>query len=99
MPVQLEYFREYQRRLTSLVGQKQAKDIVNRALVLVSLGGNDFVNNYYLYPFSARSLQFTVPEYVIYLMSEYRKILMVIFSLEFLTYVFSYICAFENDYD
>ncbi|KAL7589404.1 GDSL esterase/lipase At5g33370 [Lactuca sativa] len=81
MPVQLEYFREYQRRLTSLVGQKQAKDIVNRALVLVSLGGNDFVNNYYLYPFSARSLQFTVPEYVIYLMSEYRKILMTMYNL------------------
>ncbi|KAI3517828.1 hypothetical protein L1887_17048 [Cichorium endivia] len=81
VPLQLEYFKEYQRRLGSLVGEKQAKDIVNRGLVLISLGGNDFVNNYYLYPFSARSLQFTLPEYVVFLMSEYRKILMALYDM------------------
>ncbi|XP_023734034.1 GDSL esterase/lipase At5g33370 [Lactuca sativa] len=81
MPLQLEYFKVYQQKLSSLVGEEKAKDIVNRALVLVSLGGNDFVNNYYLVPFSTRSLQYTLPEYVIYLVSEYRKILMKMYEM------------------
>ncbi|KAL4574689.1 hypothetical protein LXL04_021525 [Taraxacum kok-saghyz] len=81
VPLQLEYFREYKRRLASLVGEKQAKNIVNKALVLVSLGGNDFVNNYFLYPFSPRSLQFPLPDYVSFLMSEYRKILKTLYGL------------------
>ena len=75
---QLEYFQEYQRRVTALVGAARAKQLVNGALVLITLGGNDFVNNYYLVPFSARSRQFALPDYVKYLISEYRKILQVI---------------------
>ncbi|CAA6666495.1 unnamed protein product [Spirodela intermedia] len=76
IPRQLEYFEEYQQRLSSLVGPAQARRLVNQALVLVTLGGNDFVNNYYLVPFSARSRQFTLPDYVSYLISEYKKILL-----------------------
>uniref|UniRef100_A0A0E0G9U7 GDSL esterase/lipase n=1 Tax=Oryza nivara TaxID=4536 RepID=A0A0E0G9U7_ORYNI len=44
---QLQYFREYQRKLRALVGEEQAKRIVNGALVLITLGGNDFVNLLY----------------------------------------------------
>ncbi|XP_054782431.1 GDSL esterase/lipase At5g33370-like [Prosopis cineraria] len=72
---QLEYFEEYQRRVTTLIGAARTKRLVNRALVLITLGGNDFVNNYYLVPFSARSRQFALPDYVRYLISEYKKIL------------------------
>ncbi|XP_072955739.1 GDSL esterase/lipase At5g33370-like [Typha angustifolia] len=72
---QLQFFEEYQRKLASLVGQPQAKRLVNQALVLVTLGGNDFVNNYYLVPFSARSREFSLPDYVRYIISEYKKIL------------------------
>lgn len=75
---QLEYFKQYQQRLGALVGAQKARAIVNKALVLITLGGNDFVNNYYLVPNSARSRQFTLPDYVRYLISEYQKILMVI---------------------
>ena len=32
-----------------------------KALVLITLGGNDFVNNYYLVPNYARSRQFAIP--------------------------------------
>ena len=74
---QLEYFQQYQRRVAALIGEKEAQDLVNQALVLVTLGGNDFVNNYYLVPFSARSREFALPDYVIFLISEYRKILVV----------------------
>lgn len=74
---QLQYFRQYQQRVSALIGEKQAQDLVNQALVLITLGGNDFVNNYYLVPFSARSREFALPDYVVFLISEYRKILVV----------------------
>ncbi|RVW74516.1 GDSL esterase/lipase [Vitis vinifera] len=47
-----------------------------KALVLITLGRNDFVNNYYLVPNSTRSRQFTLPNYVCYLISKCRKNLM-----------------------
>ena len=77
---QLQYFEQYQQRVSALIGPEQTQRLVNQALVLITLGGNDFVNNYYLVPFSARSRQFALPNYVVYLISEYRKILVVLLS-------------------
>lgn len=74
---QLKLFQEYQLRLSAHIGPEGARNLVNRALVLITLGGNDFVNNYYLVPYSARSRQFSLPDYVRYLISEYRKVLRV----------------------
>ena len=89
---QLEYFQEYQRRVAALVGQARAKQLVNGGLVLITVGGNDFVNNYYLIPGSARSRQFSLPDYVKYLIPEYKKILKVInFNLlDIYIYIFTY---------
>ncbi|KAL8551913.1 hypothetical protein ACS0TY_000819 [Phlomoides rotata] len=78
---QLEYFQQYQERVSRLIGEVETKRLVNEALVLITLGGNDFVNNYYLVPFSARSRQFALPDYVPYLISEYRKILRKLYDL------------------
>ncbi|KAK6232896.1 hypothetical protein SCA6_002969 [Theobroma cacao] len=72
---QLDYFQQYQQRVSALIGPEQTQRLVNQALILMTLGGNDFVNNYYLVPFSARSRQFALPDYVVYIISEYRKIL------------------------
>lgn len=72
---QLEYFKQYQARVSALIGEEETVRLVNEALVLITLGGNDFVNNYYLVPVSARSRQFALPDYVVYIISEYRKIL------------------------
>jgi hypothetical protein len=77
MDRQFEYFKEYQQRVRALIGSERTKRLVNQALILITVGGNDFVNNYYLVPFSARSRQFSLPDYVKYLISEYRKILLV----------------------
>lgn len=74
---QLEFFQQYQERVSIHYGAAQAQKLVNEALILITLGGNDFVNNYYLVPFSARSRQFSLPDYVRYLISEYKKILLV----------------------
>ncbi|MFS8012206.1 putative triacylglycerol lipase [Helianthus anomalus] len=81
MPLQLEYFRQYQQRVSGLMGASQAKKLVKNALVLMTLGGNDFVNNYYLVPFSARSRQYALPNYVRFIISEYKKILMKLYNL------------------
>ncbi|CAI9090954.1 OLC1v1025854C2 [Oldenlandia corymbosa var. corymbosa] len=78
---QLEYFQQYQTRVSSQIGEEQTRQLVNQALVLITLGGNDFVNNYYLVPFSARSRQFSLPDYVRYLISEYRKVLTKLYDL------------------
>ncbi|WOL12917.1 GDSL esterase/lipase [Canna indica] len=63
---QLQYFEQYQQRLSSLIGPQKTQRLVNEALVLITLGGNDFVNNYYLVPYSARSREFSLPDYRIY---------------------------------
>ncbi|KAL1542265.1 GDSL esterase/lipase-like protein [Salvia divinorum] len=72
---QLQYFQQYQSRVSQIIGPAEAQRLVNQALVLITLGGNDFVNNYYLVPFSARSRQYTLQNYVPFIISEYRKVL------------------------
>ncbi|XP_057428126.1 GDSL esterase/lipase LTL1-like isoform X2 [Lotus japonicus] len=78
---QLKLFQHYQQRLSAQIGPEGTKKLVNKALVLITLGGNDFVNNYYLVPYSARSRQYSLPDYVTYIISEYRKILRRIYDL------------------
>jgi hypothetical protein len=78
---QLELFEQYQQRVSALIGEEETVRLVNEALFLITLGGNDFVNNYFLVPFSARSRQFRLPDYVVYLISEYRKILAVYIAI------------------
>lgn len=78
---QLENFHEYQQRVSALIGGERTQQLVNRALVLITLGGNDFVNNYYVVPYSVRSAQFTLPAFVDYLISEYSRILERLYDL------------------
>ncbi|KAK9055669.1 hypothetical protein SSX86_026754 [Deinandra increscens subsp. villosa] len=81
IPQQLQNFRAYQSRVTALIGPDQAQRLVNQALVLITLGGNDFVNNYFLAPVTPRRLQFTIPQFTTYIITEYRKILMELYNL------------------
>ncbi|XP_015892168.3 GDSL esterase/lipase At4g28780 [Ziziphus jujuba] len=79
---QYELFKEYQQRVSALIGPAQAQRLVNEALVLMTLGGNDFVNNYFLTPpLTFRSRQFSVPEFSRLLITEYRKILSRLYEL------------------
>lgn len=74
---QLNYFKQYQQRLSRLIGEQEAKRTVGDSLVLITLGGNDFVNNYYLVPYSIRSQQYSLEDYVPFVISEYKKVLQV----------------------
>ncbi|XP_057419948.1 GDSL esterase/lipase At4g28780-like [Lotus japonicus] len=78
---QFSYFEEYQQRLSALVGADEAQNIVNGALYLMTLGGNDFVNNYFFLPVTPRSHEFTVPQFSQLLISEYQNILMRLYEL------------------
>ena len=76
---QLRYFQQYQSRVRRRLGGDgdATARLVRGALVLITLGGNDFINNYYLVPYSARSREFSLPDYINYILSEYRQILTV----------------------
>ncbi|SPT19012.1 unnamed protein product [Triticum aestivum] len=78
---QLQNFQDYQRRLAAYIGEDAARERVSQSLVLITLGGNDFVNNYYLVPFSARSQQFEIHDYVPFIISEYKKVLARLYEL------------------
>ncbi|CAL5208362.1 unnamed protein product [Lathyrus oleraceus] len=78
---QLDFFEEYKKKLSVIIGDEEAIRLVNRALVLISCGANDFVNNYYLVSNSLRSRQYDLPEFVNYLISEYKKILRRLYNL------------------
>ncbi|GFY99512.1 GDSL-like Lipase/Acylhydrolase superfamily protein [Actinidia rufa] len=76
IPRQFELFQQYQERVNELIGAEETKRVVSGGLVLIVLGGNDFVNNYFLVPFSARRLQFSLPAFSQYIVSEYHNILL-----------------------
>lgn len=48
MSQQLELFQEYKGKLARVVGSKNATDIVNGSLYVVSAGNSDFIQNYYI---------------------------------------------------
>ncbi|MFS8015956.1 putative triacylglycerol lipase [Helianthus anomalus] len=68
---QLEYFREYKARLGKVVGKKRGREIVTNSVFLLSMGTNDFLQNYYLEP--TRSKQFTIDKYQDFLISAMTK--------------------------
>lgn len=71
----LQNFEDYQQRLAAYVGEDAARERMSQSLVLITLGGNDFFNNYCLVPFSARSQQFEIHGYISFNISEYKKVL------------------------
>ncbi|CAN8326349.1 unnamed protein product [Cochlearia groenlandica] len=77
---QFELFQEYQARVSEIIGSEKTQQLVNKALVLMTLGGNDFVNNYFL-PFSYRGRQSSLAEFSQLLISEYKQILARLYEL------------------
>lgn len=78
---QLELFGQYQERVSALIGAEQSERLVNDALVLITVGGNDYVNNYFLTPVSLRQMQYNLEEYSRIVITEYHKILKVMYCL------------------
>ncbi|GLJ40659.1 hypothetical protein SUGI_0839520 [Cryptomeria japonica] len=82
MFVQLEFFREYQNRVAAIIGRSAADQMVANGLISITLGGNDYVNNYYLVPVSVRSVEYpNVADYNNFIVREYKKILARLYEL------------------
>lgn len=58
---EVEYYEEYQKKLKAYLGNKKAKKLLSEALYLISIGTNDFLENYYTLP--DRQSEFTVKQY------------------------------------
>ncbi|KAG6425886.1 hypothetical protein SASPL_110094 [Salvia splendens] len=67
---QLQYFKEYQSKLASVAGSKNASSIIKEALYLIGAGNSDFLQNYYVNPFLNKH----------YTVDQYSSILINIFS-------------------
>ncbi|KAH7546785.1 hypothetical protein FEM48_Zijuj01G0238100 [Ziziphus jujuba var. spinosa] len=58
---ELEYYKEYQNELRDYLGNDKANEVLSEALYLISIGTNDFLENYYVIP--GRSSEFSIEEY------------------------------------
>ncbi|KAA8526561.1 hypothetical protein F0562_008236 [Nyssa sinensis] len=58
---ELEYYKDYQKKLRTYLGDQKANEIISEALHLMSLGTNDFLENYYT--LRGRRSQFSVDQY------------------------------------
>ncbi|XP_073156027.1 GDSL esterase/lipase At2g04570 [Henckelia pumila] len=59
---ELEYYKEYQTKLKAYLGDEKANQTIGEALYIMSIGTNDFLENYYAFP-PRRRTQFTVDQY------------------------------------
>ncbi|PIN14711.1 Triacylglycerol lipase [Handroanthus impetiginosus] len=76
---ELEYYKEYQSRLREYLGNQKAEEVLSEALYIISLGTNDFLENYYLLP--ERSSEFSIEEYQRFLAGIARTFITHIYQL------------------
>lgn len=68
----MEYYKEYQKRLRAYLGDWKAIRTISKSLYIISIGTNDFLENYYAFN-SQRRAQFTVDAYQQLLIGLARK--------------------------
>ncbi|KAL5988036.1 hypothetical protein ACLOJK_035799 [Asimina triloba] len=76
---ELDYFKEYQSRLRTCVGEQKAAYIISEALYIISIGTNDFLENYYLLP--RRKSQYSEDQYQDFLAGIARNFVKAIYDL------------------
>ncbi|KAI3742847.1 hypothetical protein L1987_60543 [Smallanthus sonchifolius] len=64
---QFKHFAHYKRNLSQKIGAKRADESIHNAVFVLSMGTNDFLQNYYVEP--TRRAQYTVDQYGDYLIS------------------------------
>ncbi|MCO5550919.1 hypothetical protein L7F22_004413 [Adiantum nelumboides] len=48
---QVAHFREYRQRLVQEIGEGDAKEVLGKAVFIISTGSNDYLNNYFVNPY------------------------------------------------
>ncbi|KAG8386085.1 hypothetical protein BUALT_Bualt03G0112200 [Buddleja alternifolia] len=76
---EVEYYKEYQNRLRDYLGNEKADEVLSEALYILSIGTNDFLENYYVLPH--RSSQFSVEDYQKFLAGIARNFITQIYEL------------------
>ncbi|KAJ0593575.1 putative triacylglycerol lipase [Helianthus annuus] len=76
---QLEYFKEYQNKMIIQFGVAEATKVLSEALYVISLGTNDFIENYYALPL--RPLVYSVEEYENFLLVKARNFVTDLYNL------------------
>jgi hypothetical protein len=76
---EVEYYKDYQKKLKEYAGEEKANEIIREALYLVSIGTNDFLQNYYIFP--DRKSQFTIRQYEDFLIGIARNFIQDLYGL------------------
>jgi phospholipase/lecithinase/hemolysin len=58
---EIEYYKDYQKKLRAHLGESAAKELITESLHMISMGTNDFLENYYTMP--GRRSQYTISQY------------------------------------
>ncbi|XP_031105498.1 GDSL esterase/lipase At4g26790-like [Ipomoea triloba] len=76
---EVEYYKDYQKKLRAYAGETKANHIIQESLYVVSIGTNDFLENYYLG--GRRSSQYTVEQFQVFLIGQAEKFVREIYAL------------------
>ncbi|KAJ0977642.1 hypothetical protein J5N97_013116 [Dioscorea zingiberensis] len=83
MSVQVDYFNTTRQQLDQLLGKAQAKEFLGKAIFSISIGSNDFLNNYLLPVFSTGERILETPdEFVGNLIDNLREQLARLYNLD-----------------
>ncbi|KAM3345707.1 hypothetical protein ACQJBY_020292 [Aegilops geniculata] len=77
---QVDYFRDYKARLAEHLGAAEARAVVAEAVFAISIGTNDFIENYFALT-TPRFLEFTVGDYTDFLIGLARSFLVELYGL------------------
>ncbi|KAL8515875.1 hypothetical protein ACS0TY_014539 [Phlomoides rotata] len=76
---QVEFYKDYQKKLVTLVGQSNASSIINGSIHFVSSGSSDFVQNYYINPLLYE--KYTTDQFSDILLQSYTKFVQELYNL------------------
>ncbi|KAF3664585.1 GDSL esterase/lipase [Capsicum annuum] len=76
MEKQMEYFKEYRRRIENSIGKEKTKLLISKAAFIISAGTNDFAVNYFNTPFR-RQKYYKVSEYQQFLLQMVQQFIKV----------------------
>ncbi|XP_047967326.1 GDSL esterase/lipase At5g22810 [Salvia hispanica] len=76
---QVELYKDYQKKLATLVGQSNASSIINGSIHFLSSGSSDFVQNYYINPLLYE--KYTPLQFIDILLQSYTKFVQELYNL------------------
>ncbi|CAL5394000.1 unnamed protein product [Camellia sinensis] len=76
---ELGYYKEYQNKLRAYLGEQKANETLTKALYVMSLGTNDFLENYYTLP--KRRSHYNIDQYQVLLIGIAKKFFKSLYGL------------------